>query len=124
MKKIISTRLVVSFYSDELTDDWQAYLNLEASGRELEAIVVGEIQKSYNAYAGILRREADGAYSALEELRTGPIAMPKDHEWNAFVEKDEHFVDPKLPVREAQHISYPGRDNELQACPQSQWKPC
>jgi hypothetical protein len=59
----------------------QAYLNLEASGRELESIVVGEIQKSYNAYAGILKREADGAYNALEELRTGPIAMPKDHEW-------------------------------------------
>lgn len=91
----------------------QAYLNLEASGRELEAIVVGEIQKSYNAYAGILKREADGAYSAVEELRTGPIAMPKDHEWNSFVEKDEHFVDPRIPVREAQYISYPGRDNEL-----------
>jgi hypothetical protein len=59
----------------------QAYLNLEASGRELEAIVVGEIQKSYNAYAGILKREADGAYEAVEELRSGPIAMPKDHEW-------------------------------------------
>lgn len=59
----------------------QAYLNLEASGRELESIVVGEIQKSYNAYAGILKREADSAYDAIEELRTGPIAMPKDHEW-------------------------------------------
>jgi len=91
----------------------QAYLNLEASGRELEAIVVGEIQKSFNALTGILRREADSAYHTLEELRTGPIAMPKDHEWNAFIDKDEHFVDPRLPVREAQYISYPGRDNEL-----------
>lgn len=36
----------------------QAYLNLENSGRELESIVVGEIQKAYNAYAGILKREA------------------------------------------------------------------
>jgi hypothetical protein len=91
----------------------QAYLNLEASGRELEAIVVGEIQKSYNAYAGILKREAEAAYSVVDELRTGPIAMPKDHEWNAFVEKDEHFVDPNTPVRKAEYIQYPGRDNEL-----------
>jgi len=91
----------------------QAYLNLEASGRELEAIVVGEIQKSYNAYAGILKREADAAYSTADELRTGPIAMPKDHEWNTFVQKDEHFVDPNIPVRQAQNIHYPGRDNEL-----------
>ncbi|CZS92561.1 hypothetical protein WAI453_006700 [Rhynchosporium graminicola] len=91
----------------------QAYLNLEASGRELEAIVVGEIQKSYNAYAGILKREADAAYSTGEELRAGPIAMPKDHEWNTFVRNDEHFVDPNIPVRQAQNIHYPGRDNEL-----------
>jgi hypothetical protein len=91
----------------------QAYLNLEASGRELEAIVVGEIQKSYNAYAGILKREADSAYSTVEDLRTGPIAMPKDHEWNAFIENDEHFVDPRIPVRQSQNIYYPGRDNEL-----------
>jgi len=91
----------------------QAYLNLEASGRELESIVVGEIQKAYNAYAGILKREADAAYSTVEELRTGPIAMPKDHEWNHFIDNDEHFVNPKIPVREAQNIIYPGRDNEL-----------
>ncbi|CAG8957783.1 hypothetical protein HYFRA_00000121 [Hymenoscyphus fraxineus] len=91
----------------------QAYLNLEASGRELESIVVGEIQKSYNAYAGILKREADSAYDAIEELRTGPISMPKDHEWQEFVEADEHFVDPKIPVREAHNIHYPGRDNYL-----------
>lgn len=37
----------------------QAYLNLENSGRELESIVVGEIQKSYNAYAGIMKREGN-----------------------------------------------------------------
>jgi hypothetical protein len=39
--------------------------------------------------------------------------MPKDHEWDAFIENDEHFVDPRTPVREAQNIQYPGRDNEL-----------
>ncbi|KAH8819604.1 hypothetical protein F5884DRAFT_18945 [Xylogone sp. PMI_703] len=93
----------------------QAYLNLEASGRELESIVVGEIQKAYNAYAGILKREADGAYAAVEELRTGPIAMPKDHEWNRFIETDEHFVDPRIPIRDPQNIHYPGKDNELAA---------
>ncbi|KAI9743272.1 MAG: hypothetical protein M1818_003118 [Claussenomyces sp. TS43310] len=91
----------------------QAYLNLETSGRELEAIVVGEIQKSYNAYAGILKREADEAYNVVESLRAGPIAMPKDAEWQTFVESDDHFVDPRIPIRQAEHIQYPGRDHEL-----------
>ncbi|RYC57181.1 hypothetical protein CHU98_g9028 [Xylaria longipes] len=89
----------------------QAYLNLEASGRELESIVVGEIQKSYNAYAGILKREADAGYNTIDELRSGPIAMPKDREWINFIQRDSQFVDPELPIRTPEHIHYPGQDH-------------
>lgn len=60
-----------------------------------------------------MKREADGAYSAVEDLRAGPIAMPKDSEWVHFIENDDHFVDPNIPVREAQYIQYPGKDNAL-----------
>ena len=93
----------------------QAFLNLENSGRELESIVVGEIQKAYNAYAGILKREADEAYGMVEKLRSGPIAMPKDHEWDAFVDSNEHFINPNLPLRSAEHICYPGKDDPAAA---------
>lgn len=89
----------------------QAYLNLESSGRELESIVVGEIQKAYNAYAGILKREAENAFHAIDELRDGPISMPKDQEWIHFVTHDNSFVDPNIPLRSAQYIHYPGRDH-------------
>ncbi|RGP78516.1 hypothetical protein FLONG3_3332 [Fusarium longipes] len=90
----------------------QAYLNLENSGRELEAIVVGEIQKAYNAYTGILKREADNSYNLIGELRDGPIAMPKDHEWMHFVTHDDKFVDPSIPLRTPDQIHYPGQDHE------------
>ncbi|KAI1190391.1 hypothetical protein F5B17DRAFT_87327 [Nemania serpens] len=89
----------------------QAYLNLEASGRELESIVVGEIQKSYNAYAGILKREADAGYNAANDLRSGPVSMPKDREWVHFIQKDSQFVDPEIPIRTVDHIHYPGQDH-------------
>lgn len=93
----------------------QAYLNLESSGRELESIVVGEIQKAYNALAGILKREADDAYNVVERLRTGPIAMPKDEEWMQFVLRDEHFVDPNVPLRRIEDIEYPGKHHPAAA---------
>ncbi|KAL7951198.1 hypothetical protein V8C42DRAFT_303373 [Trichoderma barbatum] len=89
----------------------QAYLNLEGSGRELESIIVGEIQKAYNAYAGILKREADNAYSVVGELRDGPIAMPKDQEWEHFVSNDNRVVNPSMPLRSAEQIHYPGQDH-------------
>ncbi|KAL8915563.1 MAG: hypothetical protein Q9171_000128 [Xanthocarpia ochracea] len=89
----------------------RAFLNLESSGRELESIVVGEIQKAYNALAGVLKREADEAYDTVERLRSGPVAMAKDREWDAFVENNEHFVDPRLPVRRVENVTYPGKDH-------------
>lgn len=70
---------------------------------------MGEIQKAYNALAGILRREGDDAYGAVEALRSGPIAMPKDQEWYQFVTSDESFVDPSMPLRRVEDIEYPGR---------------
>ncbi|KAJ4984068.1 PH domain-containing protein [Stagonosporopsis vannaccii] len=87
----------------------RAYLNLENSGRELESIVVGEIQKAYNALASILKRDADEMYSTVEKLRSGPIAMPRDQEWGRFVRSDSHFVNPDLPLRRLEDIEYPGK---------------
>ena len=47
----------------------------------------------------------------MERLRSGPVAMAKDHEWDSFVDGNEHFVDPRLPVRNVEHIFYPGKDH-------------
>ncbi|KAF2758167.1 hypothetical protein EJ05DRAFT_379637 [Pseudovirgaria hyperparasitica] len=93
----------------------RAYLNLEGSGRELESIVVGEIQKAYNALASILKRDADEAYNVVERLRNGPIAMDKAFEWVHFVEKDPHFVNPRLPLRRLEDIEYPGKNHPAAA---------
>jgi hypothetical protein len=76
---------------------------------------VGEIQKAYNAYASILKREADTAYDAIERFRDGPISMPKDHEWNSFVNQNDTLIDPSLPVRDVQAITYPGKDHPAAA---------
>ncbi|KAK8162937.1 hypothetical protein IWX90DRAFT_436717 [Phyllosticta citrichinensis] len=93
----------------------RAYLNLEGSGRELESIVVGEIQKAYNALAGILKREADEAYETAERLRAGPLAIAKDLEWTEFVEHDPHFVNPRTPLRNIDEIEYPGKHHPAAA---------
>lgn len=90
-------------------------MNLESSGRELESIVIGEIQKAYNAFAGILKREADSAYETVERLRDGPISMAKDHEWESFVSNNDHLVDPRVPVRHVENIFYPGKDHPAAA---------
>ena len=86
-------------------------MNLESSGRELESIVVGEIQKAYNAYAGILKREADDQFETVGRLREGPLAMAKDHEWDVFVSSSSQMVDPRIPLRSVERVTYPGKDH-------------
>lgn len=93
----------------------RAYLNLEHSGRELESIVVGEIQKAYSALASIMKREADENYSTIEKLRSGPVGMSRDLEWNEFVTHDPHFVNPNLPLRRLEDIEYPGKHHPAAA---------
>ena len=75
--------------------------------------MVGEIQKAYNAYAGILRREADEAYDTSEKLKGGPLVMSKDHEWNRFTQNNSQMVDPRIELRQLNDIVYPGKDNPL-----------
>jgi hypothetical protein len=84
-------------------------LNLESSGRELEAIVVGEIQKAIGAFGAILSKEADYSEQTVDQLRNGPITMPRDLEWENFIEQDPNFISPNLPLRDVQHIEYPGK---------------
>jgi hypothetical protein len=90
---------------------FQAYLNLEASGRELESIVVGEIQKAYTVLAGILSREATQSFETSEKLKEGPLTMGKDSEWDDFVTNNKQMVDPRNPVRKVAQITYPGKDH-------------
>lgn len=73
--------------------------------------MVGEIQKAYNALASIIKRESDEGYEVVEKLRDGPIAMAKDHEWDGFVTNNEHLVDPRIPIRNFNNITYTGKDN-------------
>jgi hypothetical protein len=84
-------------------------LNLEGSGRELEAIVVVEIQKAFNAFATILKAEADYSHQTADALMTGPISMPKDLEWSEFIKSDSHFVSQDIPLRQAQRLEFPGK---------------
>jgi hypothetical protein len=89
----------------------QAFLNLEHSGHELESIVVGEIQKAYSALATILTREADETYDCVDSLRAGPLAVPRDQEWETFLEENggQDFVDPKMDLRKSNMIEYEGK---------------
>jgi hypothetical protein len=92
-----------------------AYLNLEGSGRELESIIVGEIQKAFDIHTKILKRETEGLDNLVDSLQSEFINMPKDKEWNSFIASDASLVDPNLPLRKFEDIIYPGKSHPAAA---------
>lgn len=41
--------------------------------------------------------------------------MPQDHEWNAFVASTDELVDPRIPLRHVENITYDGKDHPAAA---------
>lgn len=61
--------------------------------------------------AGILRRDANDALDTAEKLKEGPLDMAKDFEWDHFVTNNNSMVDPRNPVRQVSHVTYPGKEH-------------
>jgi len=106
---------MVELQIDEENYLHRAYLNIENSGRELEAVVVGEVQKAFNAFANILQREGDEVHNTVDLLRSGPIAMAKDVEWQHFVGNEPHLINSDLPLRKIHEITFPGQHHPAAA---------
>lgn len=87
---------------------FQAYLNLESSGQELEKIIVGEIQKAFETYTQIMRRDGQQMLNAVNRIDQQILQLPPDKEWIEFVRRDPNMVDPSVPVRTFDGVEYPG----------------
>ncbi|ODQ83234.1 hypothetical protein BABINDRAFT_159671 [Babjeviella inositovora NRRL Y-12698] len=91
-----------------------AYINLQTSGKELEKIVVIEIQNALTAYAKALGMEAQAVFDILiTKLDSGLLTKEPQFEWDAFVAKDSNFIDPNLPSRAFAQIAYNNMHNPL-----------
>lgn len=74
-------------------------------------IIVGEIQKAYDTYVKIVRREGQELIDLSERLTATTLRLPQDYEWSAFVERDSHMVNPTIPLRSVDEIEYPGHSH-------------
>jgi hypothetical protein len=86
----------------------KAYINIENSGRELEKIVVAEIQKIFEIYIKLIKHESERQSDFAQRLSTSTLQLPADHEWSAFLERDSNIGGSSVPLRNFDDIEYPG----------------
>lgn len=89
-----------------------AFNNLQTSGRELEKVVMMEIQNALTSYAKVLGQEAQIVFDVLiSKLDTGFFNKDPVFEWENFVAKDPNFIDPNLPMRRVKDIVYKNQND-------------
>ncbi|KAG5361362.1 Phosphatidylinositol 4,5-bisphosphate-binding protein [Yarrowia sp. C11] len=91
-----------------------AYTNLQNSGKELEKVVVMEIQQALDHFAQLNSAAATALQQLVDKFVVdGFVAREPAYEWTAFVASDPNFVDTATPSRALDEIEYPYRGDPL-----------
>lgn len=92
----------------------EAYINLQTSGKELEKVVVIEIQNALTTYAKLAGEQAQNVFDKLiSSLDYGFLTKQPSVEWDQFIAKDKNFIDENLPKREPKQIHYQNDNDPL-----------
>lgn len=103
LDKQIKKQLVEENYLHE------AFLNIQTSGKELEKLVVIEIQNALKVYARLMGEENQVIFNVLiNNLDNGFITKMPDFEWNNFINANlNNFIDiDTVKTRKFSDISY------------------
>lgn len=90
----------------------EAFNNIQTSGKELEKVVMMEIQNTLTIYARLLGQESQLVFDTLiTKLDSGFFSKDPVFEWENFVAKDSNFIDPNLPMRRIKEIVYKNQND-------------
>lgn len=108
LEKQLKRQLVEENYLHE------AYINLQSSGKELEKVVVAEVQNALTVYAKLFGEQAQNVFDKLiSNLDYGFLTKQPSFEWDQFVAKDKNFIDENLPKRDYKAIQYDKMNDPL-----------
>lgn len=85
-----------------------SYLKFQSEGRELEKVVVHEVQKALSTYAKLIGVQGQSAIDSLtNKLLSGFVAKEPTWEWDQLIARDTvDFADPKSRPRDVNEIGY------------------
>lgn len=85
----------------------EAFLNIQTSGKELERVVVQEIQQALHVFGRLTGMAAQNLQELLSnKILNGFVAKDTVFEWDSFIAHDPNFVNPETKLRNANELEY------------------
>ncbi|KAF5096320.1 hypothetical protein D0Z00_002827 [Geotrichum galactomycetum] len=92
----------------------EAFLNIQTSGKELERVVVQEIQQALNVFGRLTGIAAQNIQDLLSnKILGGFVSKEATAEWENFIAHDPNFVDPNTKLRNVNELEYTNMHSSL-----------
>jgi len=84
---------------------------MQQNSAHFEEGVVRAIQSAWETFDTWSGRMSQSVQQTWETMGTLMKNVQPDTEWIAFAARSEHLLDPETPLRNPDHINYPGKDD-------------
>lgn len=91
----------------------EAHVNILTSGKELETVVVQEIQAALSAFGKLVGLEAEPLDALSKAVLSGFPTKEPTVEWQHFLEKEKSFAHPDTKPRDISALAYPGQSSNI-----------
>lgn len=92
----------------------EAFLNIQTSGKELERVVVQEVQQALGVFGRLTGMSAQNIQELLtNKIMNGFVAKDNVYEWDNFISHDTNFVDPNTKLRDAKDLTFPNMNSSF-----------
>ncbi|CDZ97524.1 cytoplasm protein [Phaffia rhodozyma] len=86
-------------------------LQKQQNSAHFEEGIVRSIQSAWSTFDEWQGRMSVSVQETWKHLGVAMAQMEPDREWIAFAARSDHLLDPETPLRNPDHIDYPGKDD-------------
>jgi hypothetical protein len=84
---------------------------MQQNSAHFEEGIVRSIQSTWSTFDEWQGRMSAAVQETWKHLGVAMAQMEPDREWIAFAARSDHLLDPETPLRNPDHIDYPGKDD-------------
>ncbi|KZT56969.1 hypothetical protein CALCODRAFT_434975 [Calocera cornea HHB12733] len=106
---LVSRQLMKQVYEENALQ--KSIILMQHNSANFEEGIVRSIQSAWTTFDEWQTRMISDVQDTWRALAVAMGSVPPTREWVAFAGRSDHLLDPDTPLRDTEHIEYPGKDD-------------